>query len=124
MFKLNDNFHLIYGIFSANVGIIKSQDEVAFIDSGWTQQSVQLILSYLDMVKGSASLRYIIQTHCDRDHIGGLGRIKKEFGAKIVVHEKEVEKMKNPPFPATVPQTGPRELQGSRTLHVYSKPRR
>jgi len=37
------------------------------------------------------SLSHVILTHCHIDHIGSAAYFRKQFGAKIIIHEKDAE---------------------------------
>jgi hydroxyacylglutathione hydrolase len=95
--KINENFHFLYGLFSANVGIIRSSGEIALVDSGFTEETVDMIAAYLDLVEDSKEIKYVFLTHGDPDHIGGIHRFHDEYKAKVVIHTKEAEKIQNPP---------------------------
>jgi glyoxylase-like metal-dependent hydrolase (beta-lactamase superfamily II) len=95
--EISKNFHFLYGLFSANVGIIKSFEEVALVDSGFTEESVDTIVSYLELIDGLDRVKYVFLTHGDPDHIGGAHRFQREYGAQVVIHEKEIDRIQNPP---------------------------
>ncbi len=97
--KVNDNFYFLGGLFSGNVGIFVSGDEVALVDSGFAMESVEHICEHLaEIVKGK-TLKYVFVTHTDPDHIGGLQRLKNEYNPMIVIHRSEAERIEKPPYP-------------------------
>jgi glyoxylase-like metal-dependent hydrolase (beta-lactamase superfamily II) len=95
--KITENFHFLYGLFSANVGIIKNFGEIALIDSGFSLGSVDTIISYLELLGDFKEIKYLFLTHGDPDHIGGAKRIKDEYGAKVIIHKSEIQKLENHP---------------------------
>lgn len=97
--RIDENFHLIYGLVGANVGVIKSEGEIALVDAGQTDESVDLILSYVNLIKSSEALKYVLLTHADGDHVGGLRRLKEEYKIRIVAHETEAERIEKPQPP-------------------------
>lgn len=97
--KLSDNFYFLYGMFSANVGIIVSEGEVALVDSAQTPESIDHLYEHLEEFMPGRSLKYVFVTHTDPDHIGGLNRLKKDYNPKIVIHRLEAERIKKPPHP-------------------------
>ena len=105
MMKIAEDFHFLYGLFSANIGIIKSSEEIALIDSGFSAGSVDAIISYIELLGDFNNIKYLFLTHGDPDHIGGVHRIKNEYGAKVVIHKDEAEKLENPP-PFILPSQG------------------
>jgi hydroxyacylglutathione hydrolase len=94
--KVGDNFHFLYGLFSANVGIIVSEDEMALVDSAWVMESVDHVCSHIEKVVEGRKLKYVFVTHTDPDHIGGLQRLKNDYNPKIVIHKSEVQFIENP----------------------------
>lgn len=52
------------------------------------------IMSTLELL--GADLKYIYITHCHGDHIGGLEELKRQTGAKILIHRVEAENLRNP----------------------------
>jgi glyoxylase-like metal-dependent hydrolase (beta-lactamase superfamily II) len=67
--------------------------EGALIDSGYGDD--RSISSLLDYVNDFAGLRlaYIVITHAHPDHISGAARLRKETGARIVLHSAEQTNM-------------------------------
>ena len=94
--RIFDDIHFLCGLNSANVGIVKGEDEAALVDAGWTDDSVEMILSYLSLIVRPEELKYVLVTHSDRDHIGGLSRLQAEYDAEIVVHKDDAEHVSNP----------------------------
>lgn len=103
MIKYSESIYFLKGLASANIGIIKNDGEVALIDAGWTEESVAHLLDHLKQIDGLKSVKYAFLTHGDYDHVGGAKQIREKYGAKIVVHEDEIEKLKSPlpPVPPT-----------------------
>jgi glyoxylase-like metal-dependent hydrolase (beta-lactamase superfamily II) len=99
--RICSEIYFLCGLNGANVGIIKGDDEVALVDAGWTEETVEMILSYLSLVANPEDLKYVLLTHTDRDHIGGLSRLQNEFNAQIVVNEADAEDVSNPLPPVT-----------------------
>lgn len=97
--KVNDNFHFLHGLYSANVGIFISGDEVALIDAGFVVESVDHICEHLEEVTKGRTLKYVFITHTDPDHIGGLSRLKEEYNPMVVIHREEAELIEKPPYP-------------------------
>ncbi|MDE5830882.1 MAG: MBL fold metallo-hydrolase [Clostridia bacterium] len=52
------------------------------------------IAETLDLL--NAKLKYIYLTHCHADHTGGFEELKKETGAKVLIHRNEAENLYNP----------------------------
>lgn len=99
--RICDDIYFLCGLEGGNVGIVRGDGEVALVDAGWTDETVELILSYLNLVADLEELRYILVTHSDRDHIGGLGRLQNEFNVEIVVNEADAGKISDPLPPIT-----------------------
>ena len=52
------------------------------------------ILDMLNIL--GVKLKYIYLTHCHSDHTGALEELKEKTGAKILIHRKENENLKDP----------------------------
>jgi len=117
MMKIAEDFHFLYGLFSANIGIIKSSEEIALIDSGFSAGSVDAIISYIELLGDFNKIKYLFLTHGDPDHIGGVHRIKNEYGAKVIIHKTEMKKLENPP-PFILPSKGDILIERDMVFHV------
>ncbi|MBI4301846.1 MAG: MBL fold metallo-hydrolase [Chloroflexi bacterium] len=64
----------------------------ALIDAGY--KDAEQVKVRLDYLKGLGDLRlaYIIITHAHADHLGGVDKIRRETGAKVVAHPKDIAK--------------------------------
>lgn len=110
------NIHFLIGLASANIGLIRNDDEVALIDAGWTEESVAHLLWYLELIRVKR-IKYLFLSHGDYDHIGGARQIRRTYGAEIVVHEDEVEKLKRP-TPPIMPISWDIALNREEDFHV------
>ena len=102
--KISDNFQFLYGMYSANVGIIIGDNEVALVDSAWTIESIDLLSEHLAEIMPGKTLKYVFVTHTDPDHIGGLHRLKSDYNPEIVIHRLEAELIQKPPYPLSPAQ--------------------
>ncbi|MBN1191383.1 MAG: MBL fold metallo-hydrolase [Dehalococcoidales bacterium] len=79
-----------------NMYLLRDKDGYTIIDTGWDTQvlvrSVHDQLSEFDM--SFSDIKRILITHCHRDHLGMIGRYKKENNACIYLHQNEIELMK------------------------------
>lgn len=70
------------GDFQANCYVLKSGSDCIVIDPGdEDERLIELI--------GDCHVKYIINTHCHPDHIGGDEFIKKRFNAPLLFHEAD-----------------------------------
>lgn len=76
--------HLVVGGFRTNCYLLVSKNEFAIIDPGGEAKK---ILEEIKKIK--AEPKYIINTHHHIDHILANAEIKKETGAKILIHKLE-----------------------------------
>jgi glyoxylase-like metal-dependent hydrolase (beta-lactamase superfamily II) len=81
--------NFIVGPFLTNCYLLISNGEAAVIDPGG---GAKLILKEIE--KNKAKLKFIILTHGHWDHTLSALKIKKETGAKILLHEAEKEFVK------------------------------
>ena len=63
--------------------LIKVDDSAVLIDSG-TSEKAKDIIDYLKKQKVT-KLEYAVATHCDKDHVGGMSDIMKEFPTDVLV---------------------------------------
>ena len=55
---------------------------------------VEKIIEMLDIL--NAKLKYIYLTHCHGDHTGAVVDLQNKYGAKVLIHRKESENLRNP----------------------------
>jgi hydroxyacylglutathione hydrolase len=78
--------HIIDGIREVNCYLIINGESLLLIDTGVPGQAKKAV-SYLHKLgKKLESIRYIILTHADIDHIGSALDLKKMTGAKVAIH--------------------------------------
>lgn len=64
-------------------------DELVLIDAG-AGSSVNSIVANIDRLGlKQTPLSTIVLTHCHIDHVGGAAALQQQFGAKIVMHERD-----------------------------------
>ena len=76
--------HLIVGELATNCYLLASGNELVIIDPGGDADKI-----VLEIKKITAEPKYIINTHYHWDHTLVNEKIKKETGAKILIHEAE-----------------------------------
>ncbi len=75
---------LVVGPLLTNCYLVFSEDEILLIDPGGEPEKI------LQEIKSQkAKLKYIVNTHAHLDHTFGNEMIRKETGAKILIHEGE-----------------------------------
>jgi glyoxylase-like metal-dependent hydrolase (beta-lactamase superfamily II) len=75
---------LVIGDFNTNCYFLVLDKEIAIIDAGGQADKI------LQALKGmKTKVKYIISTHYHFDHVIANERIKRETGAKILIHEDE-----------------------------------
>ncbi len=70
---------------------IKEGSEGIVVDPG---DCAEKILSRI--AERNLTIVYIVLTHCHFDHIGAVERLRKETGAKVVIHAQDAEGLYNP----------------------------
>jgi hydroxyacylglutathione hydrolase len=83
---------LAVGPLESNCFIIADENtkEVLVIDPGDESDRI------LDLInENDYNVKYIVCTHAHFDHVGAVPDLKKETGAKIVIHRDEIEIYKN-----------------------------
>lgn len=83
---------LAVGPLESNCFIIADENtkEVLVIDPGDEPDRILDLIS-----ENNFSVKYIVCTHAHFDHVGAVPDLKKETGAKIVIHRDEIEIYKN-----------------------------
>ena len=64
--------------------------ETMIIDPGNVNDHMIQILDAMEV-----KMKYILLTHCHADHIGGVSRIKEQYGGKILIHRNDAEGLKD-----------------------------
>jgi len=75
---------LVVGPLLTNCYLVVSKRELLIIDPGGEKKEI-----LKEVAKTKAKVRYIINTHGHPDHIFANEEIRKETGAKILIHEAE-----------------------------------
>ena len=75
------------GPLSANNYLLTDGDEAVLIDCSEVSQKV------LDELNGK-TLKYILLTHGHFDHVLGINGMREKTGAKVLVHEADVDRIK------------------------------
>ncbi|GHU62782.1 competence protein ComE [Clostridia bacterium] len=106
--------------------IIRFQDQAMIIDAGNNDQE-ENVVSYLNYLK-IRNLTYIIGTHPDADHVGGLDAVIKNFTVENIFmpHENRKTKtyqdvltaMKKKKYTSTLPKVGSQYSLGSAIFTV------
>ncbi|MGI5911057.1 MAG: MBL fold metallo-hydrolase [Syntrophomonadaceae bacterium] len=77
------------------VYLLESQGVLALIDTGAGKGSGLILENIKSCGFSPSSVRHILVTHGHIDHIGGLKELKETTGAKVVVHELELDAVQN-----------------------------
>jgi glyoxylase-like metal-dependent hydrolase (beta-lactamase superfamily II) len=86
------NVHLIPNIV-ANPYLIVDSNGLALIDAGLPGSDKKILKYISGLGYAPSDLKWIIITHSDMDHIGGLSAIKKTSGARVCASAIESEAM-------------------------------
>ena len=96
MDKIADDLYFIKqpireGWFSGVI-LVLGKSKIGLVDTGFENTPADYIFPLIkDLGRRSEEIEYVVNTHRDGDHIGGNEAIKKTTGAKIAVHELEIE---------------------------------
>ena len=71
----------------AAIYLIDFSGDLVLIDSGAGRSSSQIIRNIEMLGLNPANISHLILTHCHIDHIGSAPFFKKQYGAKILIHE-------------------------------------
>ncbi len=75
----------------AAVYLIDFAGSLAMIDSGAGPSASQIVRNIEMLGLNPVSLSHVILTHCHIDHIGSAPYFRKQFGSKIIIHEKDAQ---------------------------------
>ena len=71
----------------AAIYLIDFDGDLVLIDSGAGRSSSQIVRNIEMLGLNPAAISHLILTHCHIDHIGSAPFFKKQYGAKILIHE-------------------------------------
>lgn len=77
----------VVGALEVNCYVVADEEtkEGFVVDPG---DNVDVLLDFIN--KNEIKLKYIINTHCHFDHIGGNKKLKEATGAELLIHEAEL----------------------------------
>jgi glyoxylase-like metal-dependent hydrolase (beta-lactamase superfamily II) len=75
----------------AAVYLIDFMGVLVMIDSGAGRSASQLVRNIEMLGLNPASVSHVVLTHCHIDHIGSAPYFRKQFGSKIIIHEKDAQ---------------------------------
>ena len=89
--KLADKLYKVENIRGANSYLIDTTAGLVLVDAGMPGSS-EKIISYMQK-EGlkPEDLKYIVLTHSDVDHVGGVADLKAKTGAKIAIHQADAD---------------------------------
>jgi glyoxylase-like metal-dependent hydrolase (beta-lactamase superfamily II) len=89
--KINENVYLFEKIKGANSYLyISDTSEISIIDAGMPGNAFKILSQISEMGISLETIKYIILTHSDIDHMGSVADLKNATGAFVAIHEKEV----------------------------------
>ncbi|MCR5737281.1 MAG: MBL fold metallo-hydrolase [Eubacterium sp.] len=120
-------FHALY-VGSGDCLIIESNNHYMLVDGGF-QQTSEHVIEYLDSLEiPDNQFDYVIATHPDTDHIGGIPYIYEKYGAKQVIYSpctkstttytEFIASTKEHKFPLRTPVEGEKWTLGDATVEV------
>ncbi len=86
---------MVVSMFATNCYLVYCNQTRAavVIDPGAEAKKIIYKIKHLNL-----ELRYILNTHGHIDHVGANGRLKAEFNAPVMLHEKDISLYNNPGF--------------------------
>ena len=89
--RLSDSLHAI-GSSVVNSYIVEDGGAVTIVDAGLPGQWSELVAELGAMGRSLDDVKALVLTHGDTDHIGFAGRLHRERGVPILVHELDAPK--------------------------------
>jgi glyoxylase-like metal-dependent hydrolase (beta-lactamase superfamily II) len=71
----------------AAIYLICFDEQAALIDAGTGKGHERLVSNIEKCGVNASQIKYLFITHCHYDHTGGAGKVREEFGCKIIAHE-------------------------------------
>ena len=75
----------------AAVYLIDFRENLVLVDAGAGRSSSQLVRNIEMLGLNPALVSHVFLTHCHIDHIGSAPYFRKQYGAKIIIHEKDAK---------------------------------
>ncbi|MFQ6074821.1 MAG: MBL fold metallo-hydrolase [Candidatus Bathyarchaeia archaeon] len=95
--KIGENILFWTGMYAGS-GLVFGKRGIVIVDTQMRGDQAGLIIELMRLYGlDPKSVRYIVNTHGDLDHIGGNAELIRATGASLVAHAEEVGRIENPP---------------------------
>lgn len=94
--------HRINGVRGANAYLVIGEEKTLAIDTGMPGNAKRIVAYAEKLGKSVPSIKFIILTHADIDHIGSAAELKRTTGAKLVIHADDAPILRGKQSFATV----------------------
>lgn len=111
------NVQIISGL-ASNIYLCLGDDGLTLIDAGLSQDTSRVIERVSSLGYVPSDLKYILVTHADIDHVGGLAAIQEWSGATVFAGEETAEHLKA----GRSPNHGPAVMQWLTSAFLKYRP--
>lgn len=91
--ELAPGIHRVEGVRGAASFIAVSGSEAAVVDAGLPGSEKKIVAYAAKVGLSPQQLRYIVLTHPDLDHSGGVAKLKALTGAQVAIHEADAPRL-------------------------------
>jgi glyoxylase-like metal-dependent hydrolase (beta-lactamase superfamily II) len=88
--KITDNVFVVPGVVS-NTYVLVDGDGLTLIDAGLPGTTKKILAYLASLGKSAQDVKWIVITHSDLDHIGGLAALQKATGARVYASQIEAD---------------------------------
>lgn len=90
--RLGKNVYLVASREQGDQGnsyLLRTDSHTFLIDTGGTEEPINVLRNVLEVTNGSSIIDYLILTSCLRDAAAGAYFLYQELGIKVVIHEHD-----------------------------------
>ena len=87
--RIEDGIHRVDGIRGVNSYLAETSEGLAIVDTGVPGSASKVLAQIAAIGAKPGDVRYILLTHADIDHVGGVAQLRRATKAKVAIAEED-----------------------------------